>query len=78
MWRDSLASAAGTPDVNGTHYAAPVRDALALARYLAKDVKGGGALVPASFSGHVYLYFPQRVPMFRSPVQGGLMDEMLF
>jgi hypothetical protein len=53
-WQEALDRAAGRPGVKKTHYAKPVRNPAALARYLAKDVRGGGEMVPRSFRGRVF------------------------
>jgi hypothetical protein len=54
LWKDSLCRAAGRRDIDETHYAAEIRTHVGLARYLAKDVRGGGAVVPRSFRGRVF------------------------
>jgi transposase len=54
MWRAALESAAGRPGVKETHYAKHVRNPAGLARYLAKDVRDGGEMVPRNFRGRVF------------------------
>jgi hypothetical protein len=68
LWKASVRAAAKTKGVKTTHYAARIRSPRALARYLAKDVKGGGAVAPRSFRGRVVRYSRNFLPRTLKPL----------
>jgi hypothetical protein len=55
-WRKSLASVEGSRAGAGTHYTDLIRNVKGLARYLPKDIRAGGSLVPELFPGRVFGY----------------------
>jgi hypothetical protein len=54
MWRGALASAGASGATRSHHYVDLIRNLHGLARYLAKDIRQGGAVVPKSFPRRVF------------------------